>query len=104
MTQPESNAAEDGGEIPRVPSHVPGLDAILRGGFLQGGLYMLQGPPGAGKTMLASQVLYGHAAAGGRALFVTVLGESHGRMLAHLRPMRFFDDTLIPEHVAYISA
>ena len=28
---------------------------------------------------------------GSRALFVTVLGENHGRMLPHLRPMRFFD-------------
>jgi hypothetical protein len=49
-------------------------------------------------------ILYGHAAAGGRALFVTVLGENHGRMLAHLRPMRFFDPSVIPDKVTYISA
>jgi len=104
MTQPEANAGEGEGEIARVPSHVPGLDAILCGGFLRGGLYMVQGPPGAGKTILASQILYGQAAAESRALFVTVLGESHGRMLAHLRPMRFFDPSVIPNKVAYISA
>jgi len=104
MTQPEANAGEGEGEIARVPSHVPGLDAILCGGFLRGGLYMVQGPPGAGKTILASQILYGQAAAESRALFVTVLGESHGRMLAHLRPMRFFDPSVIPDKVAYISA
>ncbi|MDB4914038.1 MAG: Circadian clock protein KaiC [Gemmatimonadetes bacterium] len=104
MTQSEADVGEDDGEIARVPSHVPGLDAILYGGFLQGGLYMVQGPPGAGKTVLASQILYGHAATGGRALFVTVLGESHGRMLAHLRPMRFFDPSVIPDKVTYISA
>ena len=98
MTQPEADAGEDDGEIARVPSHVPGLDAILYGGFLRGGLYMVQGPPGAGKTILASQILYGHA------LFVTVLGENHGRMFTHLRPMRFFDPSLIPDKVTYISA
>jgi circadian clock protein KaiC len=104
MTQPEADADENDGEIARVPSHVSGLDAVLGGGFLQGGLYMVQGSPGAGKTILASQILYGHAAAGGRGIFVTVLGESHGRMLAHLRPMRFFDPSVIPDKVTYISA
>jgi circadian clock protein KaiC len=104
MTQPETDTAGEGDEIPRVPSLVPGLDAVLFGGFLQGGLYLIQGLPGAGKTILASQIVYSHAAAGSRALFVTVLGESHGRMLAHLRPMRFFDPALIPERVAYLNA
>ena len=65
---------------------------------------MVQGAAGAGKTILGSQIIYGHAAEGGRALFVTVLGESHGRMMAHLRPMRFFDQSLIPDRVTYISA
>ena len=104
MAQPETGADSGGSRIVRVPSHVPGLDAILCGGFLQGGLYMIQGQPGAGKTLLASQVLYGHAAAGGRSLFVTVLGESHGRLLLHMGMMRFFDPSAIPDKVAYISA
>src|ERR1700710_2865096 len=67
MSLPEDDAGKDDGEITRAPSHVPGLDAILNGGFLHGGLYMLQGPPGAGKTILASQMVYGHAATGGHA-------------------------------------
>jgi len=103
LTQLKAEGGNDG-KVVRVPSHVPGLDAILCGGFLQGGLYMVQGEPGAGKTLLASQVLYGNAAAGGRGLFVTVLGESHDRMLLHLATMRFFDPSVIPDKVAYISA
>jgi circadian clock protein KaiC len=107
MSQYEGGDAPERGdddEIARVPSLVPGLDAILCGGFLKGGLYMIQGPPGAGKTILSSQIIYrGAAADGDRALFLTVLGENHGRMLAHLRPMRFFDPALLPERVAYIS-
>ena len=103
MSQPEADTGE--GALERVPSRVPGLDAVLCGGFLRGGLYLVQGPPGAGKTVLGSQVLYSRAAADGdRALFVTVLGENHGRMLAHLRAMRFFDPALLPERVTYISA
>lgn len=105
MTEHEANTAVDtDGEIKRVPTHVPGLDAILCGGFLSGGVYLIQGPAGSGKTVLASQIVYGHAAQGNRALFVTVLGENHGRMMAHLRPMRFFDQSLVPDRVAYISA
>lgn len=108
MSQDEATNTVDGGhdrEIARVPSLVPGLDAVLCGGFLQGGLYIVLGPPGAGKTILSNQIIYGRAAAeGDRALFLTVLGENHGRMMAHLRPMRFFRPALIPERVSYISA
>lgn len=105
MTEQEPNAGGEGEEeIERVPSNVPGLDTILSGGFLKGGLYLIQGPVGAGKTVLASQIIYGHAARGARALFVTVLGENHSRMMLHLRPMRFFDQSLVPDRVSYISA
>ena len=103
MTQRAEEANGRGTGIERVSSCVPGLDAILRGGFFRGGLYMIQGPPGMGKTILASQIIYNQAAKGGRALYITVLGENHGRMMAHLRPMRFFDHTLVPDQVAYIS-
>ncbi|MBV1800531.1 ATPase domain-containing protein [Siccirubricoccus sp. G192] len=102
MPQDEATPGEE--EIGRVPSLVPGLDQVLCGGFLRGGLYLVQGAPGMGKTVLASQILYRRAAEGGRALFVTVLGENHGRMLAHLRPMRFFDPSFIPDRVTYLSA
>lgn len=104
MTQHETETADGEEEVERVRSLVPGLDPVLYGGFLQGGLYMVQGLPGAGKTILANQVLFNHAAEGRRALFVTVLGENHGRMMAHLRPMRFFDPARIPDQVTYISA
>jgi circadian clock protein KaiC len=105
MTEHEANAAAGGDpEIKRVPSHVPGLDTVLCGGFLSGGVYLIQGSAGAGKTVLASQIIYTHAAQGNRALFVTVLGENHGRMMAHLRPMRFFDQALVPDRVTYVSA
>ena len=91
MTELEPDISGDAdGEIERLPSLVPGLDAILCGGFLRGGLYIVRGAPGTGKTILGSQIIYSHAASGRRTLFITVLGENHGRMMQHLRPMRFF--------------
>ncbi len=104
MTDFETAGTDDDGAIARAPSLVPGLDAILCGGFLQGGLYSIQGAPGTGKTILANQILFNHAREGSRALFVTMLGENHGRMMAHLRPMRFFDPSLTPDQITYVSA
>src|SRR3982751_2675570 len=87
----------------RVSSGVPGLDAVLRGGFLKAGIFIIQGSPGAGKTILANQVCFHHAASGGRALYVTLLAESHSRMLLHIGQLRFFDANLIPSRMFLIS-
>lgn len=89
--------------IERVPSGVPGLDTVLQGGFPRGGIHILQGVPGAGKTTLGNQICYHHAAEGGRALYVTLLSETHSRMLLHLGTMRFFDADRLPDQIAYIS-
>jgi circadian clock protein KaiC len=90
--------------IKRVPSGITGLDEILKGGFLEGGVYIVQGAPGTGKTILGNEVCFRHAAAGGRAAYVTLLAEMHTRMLQHLRSMAFFNEALIPEALYYISA
>jgi circadian clock protein KaiC len=88
---------------PRRSTGIPGLDEILDGGLLESGVYIVQGPPGAGKTVLANQACFHHAAAGGRAVYVTLLAESHSRMFAHLRRMAFFDESAIPDHVYYVG-
>lgn len=89
--------------LSRVPSGVPGLDTVLGGGFLKAGLYIIQGPPGAGKTTFGNQVCFSHAGDGGRALYVTLLSEYHARMMQHLRVMSFFDMTKVPEQIAYLN-
>ena len=40
--------------VPRTASGVPGLDTVLNGGFVEGGVYIVQGDPGSGKTILAN--------------------------------------------------
>ena len=92
-----------GFEIGRLPTGIAGLDTILDGGFLNGGLYIVQGPPGTGKTILGNQVCFDHVAAGGRALYTTLLAEHHARMLQHLRVMTFFDPSRIPDQLAYLN-
>ena len=82
---------------------IPGLDFILDGGLLEAGVYIVQGPPGAGKTILANQACFHHASEGGRSVYITLLAESHSRMFGHLRRMAFFDESKIPEFVYYVG-
>ena len=89
--------------LDRVPSGIAGLDTILAGGFLQSGLYIVQGMPGTGKTTLANQICFNHIVTGGRALYVTLLAEYHARMMQHLSGMSFFDATKIPDQLSYIG-
>ncbi|MFL5814075.1 MAG: RAD55 family ATPase, partial [Bdellovibrionia bacterium] len=88
----------------RVPTHIPGLDEMLCGGFLRGGIYLVMGTPGAGKTILATQFGFKHCERGGRALYVSLLSEGHGRLFGHLKPLSFFDEAPISESFNFISA
>jgi circadian clock protein KaiC len=89
--------------LERVPSGIPGLDAILQGGLYRGGVYMVLGRPGAGKTILGNQICFRHVAAGGRAIFLTLLTESHARLIAQLRSMAFFRAEQVGDTLSYVS-
>lgn len=89
--------------LERVASGIPGLDVILCGGFLRGGLYIVQGAPGTGKTTLGNQMCFHHVASGGRALYVTLLAEYHARMMQHLSVMSFFDGSKTPDQLTYLN-
>lgn len=89
--------------VDRVSTSVAGLDVILGGGLLSGGIYMVTGRPGAGKTILANQVCFGHLARGGRALYVSLLAETHTQLIAHLETLSFFDKARVGDGISYIS-
>ena len=99
LTDPQDPPA-----LERIPTGVPGLDTILRGGLLRGGTFIFQGSPGAGKTILGNQICFHHVAAGNRALYVTLLAENHARMLLHIGQLGFFTEAVIPDRLYYISA
>jgi len=88
----------------RLPTFVPGLDEILHGGLFEGGVYIFEGLPGAGKTTLANQIAYeAHARSGKKTLYMTMLAESHSRMLQHMSGQTFFDPLAVNSAVVYIS-
>lgn len=104
MPKPSVNSTAHAAALPRISTGVPGLDDISGGGFLRGGVYILQGSPGAGKTILANQMSYCHASEGRSVVYVTMLAESHARLMQHMQGFSFFDENLVPSHVYYVSA
>ena len=94
---------ESSEKLNRVPSHIRGLDEVLQGGFIKGGLYIVEGVPGTGKTILGNQICFNEVKAGGMVLYVTLIAETVGRMLLNLRHMRFFDESAIGNGIFYIS-
>jgi circadian clock protein KaiC len=92
------------GSIPiRLQTGIPGLDRVLGGGLPPRGVYMVEGPPGSGKTILGNQLCYHHAEQGSPAVYLTLLSESHTQMFAHLRGLQFFRADLVAERVHYVS-
>jgi len=89
--------------LERVPTGIPGLDTVLRGGFLKAGIYIVRGEPGTGKTIFGNQFCFNHVAAGHRAIYVTLLAETHDRMMQHMQTMSFFEPSRIPDGLYYIN-
>jgi circadian clock protein KaiC len=87
----------------RFATRVPGLDTVLCGGLVRGSMYLVMGRPGTGKTTLASQIAFGHASAGGRVAYLTLLSESHVHMLRNMEAMRFFQPDLIGTKLQYFG-
>lgn len=89
--------------LPRLPTGIPGLDAILDGGFIEGASYIVEGRSGVGKTIFCNQVSFAHAARGGKVLYVTLLAETHQRLFQSLATLTFFDKSRLGDDVSYVS-
>ena len=82
---------------------VAGLDLLLGGGFDRNALVAIVGPSGAGKTVLASQILFHAAQHGARGLILTAYAEDHSKLLAHVRPFTFFNEAAVGDTVTLVS-
>jgi circadian clock protein KaiC len=88
----------------RLLTGVPGLDTLLDGGFIKGGMYLILGPPGSGKTILGNQICFHHAQENeARIVYVTLLAESHSRMVGSLKNLDFFKDDEVGTSIHYMS-
>lgn len=94
---------EDTSVTGRVTTGIAGLDAILMGGLLNGSTVIAQGPPGSGKTILANQLAFHRACQGELVVYVTLVAESHTRLLRHLRTLTFFEPSLVGDRILYLS-
>lgn len=86
-----------------VETGVPQLDTVLGGGLPRGGLVMVLGPPGSGKTILSSQIAFAAARAGRRAVLLTALSESTTKLVRHLQSYAFFDEGALGNRVHIFS-
>lgn len=73
-------AAIEAEELPRTPSGLDEFDRVLGGGLVPGGVVLIGGDPGVGKSTLLLQALALMAQAGRRALYVS--GEESGAQIA----------------------
>jgi circadian clock protein KaiC len=87
----------------RMPSGIPGLDEVLGGGLITGGIYVLMGGPGTGKTVIANQLCFMCAQEHRAGVYVTVVSESHSRMIGNLETFAFFDPRPIGDCITYVS-
>lgn len=56
----------------RIPTGVAGFDRVMKGGYPEGRLVLIEGAPGTGKTTLALQFLVEGAARGKNGLFISI--------------------------------
>lgn len=87
----------------RLSSGIPGLDLVLGGGFFQRSIYIVNGRPGAGKTIFGSQICFHNVHEGERALFITLLAETHGHLLANLESLGFYDPAVVSDSLIFIN-
>jgi circadian clock protein KaiC len=87
----------------QVATGVPGLDRLLGGGVRRGGLHVVVGGPGMGKSVLAHQIGAHLVREGGRVLYLTSLVETHETLIAQARSFRFFDPRSVPGSFYYAS-
>jgi len=85
-------------DIERIPTGIPELDAVLRGGLIRQRVHLIEGRPGTGKTTLGLRYLIHGASTGQRCLYLT-LSESREELLATARSHGWSPDGIAVEEI-----
>lgn len=89
--------------IRRLETGVPGLDTILGGGLPEFSFNLISGPPGAGKTTLAHQIMFALASPQRPAVFFTAVGEPPLKMLRYQQQFSFFDADKLGGAIRFVN-
>jgi circadian clock protein KaiC len=74
---------------------IAGLDHVLGGGITRPALVVVVGTPGAGKTILASQIVFNAARQGLKTIVFTAFSEGITQYTQHMQSLSFFDKTAL---------
>jgi len=71
------------------------FDRILGGGLPERSVNVIAGDPGAGKTILALQMVFHQARQGRKCLYLTTLSEPSLKLITYMQQFSFFEESLI---------
>jgi circadian clock protein KaiC len=78
-----------------------GLDRILGGGLPMGGINLIMGLPGSGKTILCQQLMFAGATEERPAVYLSTVSEPFDKILRYAQTLSFFDRHAIGRAVFY---
>lgn len=87
-----------------VSTGIPVLDHLLGGGIPRRQVVIVTGEPGAGKTILCSQIAFGQAARGANVVIGTITSEPHDKLVEELKGFSFFDQSRVGNELFLLSA
>ena len=88
----------------RISSGVAGFDDLVEGGFPEGRLYVVSGPPGSGKTTFCSQFAAQGARDGDKTLYVS-MHETKGGIKQDMAGYEFgFDRAVASDRITFLDA
>jgi circadian clock protein KaiC len=90
-------------KLQRLSTGSAALDSILGGGLPERSVTILAGEPGAGKTVLALQLVFHLSRQGKRAHYFTTLSEPSLKLIRYMQQFAFFDADLLDDRVIFVD-